>query len=116
MSRHYYERPNPYQSPSDERLEVKQQNPLLIPAVILLVLGSLWMLFLLVSIPSQALRMSEIDTSIPGGKGQVAGGVVSLIGWLAMTAGIIWGSIAMLSLARLWQRHDGCSAGHDSDL
>jgi len=70
----------------------------MIPATILLVLASIMLFFILLSIPGQVLRMRAIDTTTPGGQGELAGMIVSLVIWTVMMAAIIWGSIAMLRL------------------
>lgn len=91
---------NPYQSPAAPapQLATGAGNPLLIPAVTLLVLASIMLALILVSMPGQVLRMREIDTTTHEGQGELAGSIGALVVWIATTAAILWGSIAMLRL------------------
>jgi len=89
---------NPYQSPTAYRADAATGNPLMIPAIILLVLACIMLLMILLSIPGQIFRMLEIDTTTPAGAGELFGMIGSLVIWVAMMAGIIWGSIAMVRL------------------
>jgi hypothetical protein len=89
---------NPYQSPAVHRADAAAGNPLMIPAIIMLVLASLMLALILGSMPGQILRMRAIDTSTPEGQGELTGMIAALVAWIVMMAGIIWGSIAMLRL------------------
>src|SRR5262245_20332163 len=89
---------NPYQSPTVLQDETPRGNPLLIPGIILLVLASLTLALILLSMPGQIIRMREMDTSTPEGQGQLVGSIAFLLGWVAISGGIIWGSIAMVRL------------------
>jgi hypothetical protein len=89
---------NPFQSPANFRADAAKGNPLMIPAIILLVLASIMLALILGSMPGQILRMRNIDTTTHEGQGELAGSIVALVVWVALTAAIIWGSIAMLRL------------------
>ena len=89
---------NPYQSPTAYQADAVVGNPLMIPAIVLLVLASSMLFLILLSIQSQILRMREIDTTTSGGLGELCGMIGSLVIWITMMAAIIWGSIAMLRL------------------
>lgn len=86
---------NPYASPSSPG-QAERANPLLIPAVCLLVLSGAFFLLLVLSLPVQVIRLSNIDTSTPEGAGELAGGIAALVAWMAVTLAIIIGSIGML--------------------
>jgi hypothetical protein len=95
---------NPYASPNYQPLPPPFNpaqpagNPLMIPAIFLLVFGGTTLLLILVSMPNQIMRMRAIDIQTPEGQGEMAGSIGSLVCWTAMTAAIMWGSIAMLRL------------------
>ncbi|MBN2291138.1 MAG: hypothetical protein JXM70_01860 [Pirellulales bacterium] len=88
---------NPYASPS-EPAQANGGNPLMIPAIILLSLAALFILFLIASIPSHVMRWSEVDLSTPQGAGELTGGIATLVIWMVLTVAIIVGSINMLRL------------------
>lgn len=89
---------NPYAAPTSLDSSPATGNPVLAPGIVLLVLSSIFMLFLLATLPGQFIRMSEVDTSTPAGMGEVSGGIVTLIAWLAMTLAILVGSICMIRM------------------
>jgi hypothetical protein len=89
---------NPYQSPAAYQSDAGPGNPLMIPAIVLLVLASVMLALILLSVPGQVLRMQAIDTTTHEGQGELAGSIVALIVWIVMTAAILWGSVAMLRL------------------
>jgi hypothetical protein len=89
---------NPYQSSSSHATASSQANPLLIPGIILLGLCGFFLFSLLLSLPGQYIRMSQIDRSTPEGFAEFLGGLVALIVWTLFTLVIVAGSIAMIRL------------------
>jgi hypothetical protein len=92
--------PNPYQSPAAFQVASGSGNPLMIPAITLLVLASIMLALILLSMPGQVLRMRAIDTTTPEGQGELVGSIVALVVWIVFTIAILWGSVAMLRLNR----------------
>jgi hypothetical protein len=90
---------NPYQSPGACQAAAGAGNPLMIPAITLLVLASIMLALILLSIPGQIVRMRAIDTTTHEGQGELTGSIVALVIWIVMTAAILWGAIAMLRLS-----------------
>src|SRR5262249_21382653 len=87
---------NPYASPPP--LELPPGNPLLVPAVFLLVFASLFLLLIVMSLPGQIMRMRDIDTSTPRGAGELTGGIVSLVVWSLMNIAVVTGALSMIRL------------------
>ena len=73
-------------------------NPLFVPAIVLLVLSIIYLLIVVLSLPIQVVRFSNVDASTPRGVSQLTGGIGSLVVWIAMSLAIIAGSICMLRL------------------
>ena len=88
---------NPYAPPSHQ-IDLSGSNPLLIPAICLIVLASIFLMGLFASLPGQIARLGQIDTSTPEGQGELAGGIMSFVVWVAMMIQIIIGSVSMLRL------------------
>ena len=74
------------------------KNPLMIPAILLLVLSTLFLLLLIFSLPFQVARIANIDTSTSEGAGELTGSIVCLFVWTFFMLAIIAGSICMLCL------------------
>jgi len=89
---------NPYAAPQVEEPAGARGNPVLAPGIILLILSGLFLLLLLLSVPGQVIRLSQIDLSAPEGLGEFTGGIVALIAWFALTIAILIGSIGMIRL------------------
>ncbi len=86
---------NPYAPPTHQ---ISSHNPLLVPAIFLLVLSALFLGLLLLSLPGQVLRLSKIDASTPEGMGELMGAVVALVAWVGWMLAIIAGSTCMLRM------------------
>jgi len=93
-----FETPNPYAAPSGLPDPLTSGNPLLVPAIVLLVLSSLFLLIQIAALPNQIVRLREVDTSTPEGAGEMVGGVVAVVVWAVATMAVIVGSICMLLL------------------
>jgi hypothetical protein len=89
---------NPYASPAPEAGLGSSGNPLFVPAICLLVLSSLFVLLIVASVPSQIADSRAIDTSTPGGGGELVGRIVSLVVWTLMNVAIVLGAISMIRL------------------
>lgn len=90
---------NPYSTPTNKSDDpYGGANRLLIPAICLLLLASLFLIVLLASIPGQVIRISDLDVSTPQGVGELVGGVGTLVVWMALTVTIVVGSFSMLRL------------------
>ena len=97
---------NPYASPHGEEdgfrnplvEETGSRNPLIVPACCLLVLGILYLLLQLISLPRQFASMAAVDTSTPRGQGEFAGILTFVIMSLVATIGVVIGSVSMLRL------------------
>lgn len=92
---------NPYQTPrhlAEFHGNRPAGNPLMIPAITLIVLAGLTLALLLATMPGQIIRMRKIDTTTAEGQGELAGSIAALVGWVTVTLGIVWGSVAMLQL------------------
>jgi hypothetical protein len=89
---------NPYASPSPQTGDNSANNPLTIPASVLLTLSSLTVMIILGSLPIQFANMRAIDTSTSEGVGAMAGMVAALIAWPVMNLAIVFGAISMLRL------------------
>jgi hypothetical protein len=88
---------NPYAPPAPLPGS-SSESPLLLPAIALLVLSSLFVLLLLASIPGQIVRMRAIDTSTPEGVGELIGMFMSLAIWILMNLAIAVGAVSMIRL------------------
>jgi hypothetical protein len=73
-------------------------NPLLAPAIFLLVLSLAFLLLLFATLPRQIIKLRDIDTSTPHGQGEFAGAIVTPIAWILAALSITVGSISMLRL------------------
>jgi hypothetical protein len=89
---------NPYASPVPPADSGSSANPLLIPAIILLVLSLLFVLLIVASLPNQMVKFQAIDTSTPDGTGEMIGFVGALIMWPLMSLVIAFGAISMIRL------------------
>jgi hypothetical protein len=89
---------NPYAAPFDTSRSGDTGNPLLVPAIILLVFSLLFVLLILATIPGQIMRFRTIDTSTPEGAGELTGGIVGLMLWPLFTLCITFGSIGMIRM------------------
>ena len=89
---------NPYASPASLNDPGSSGNPLLVPAILLLILSSLFVLFIVVSLPTQFIRIRAIDTSTAEGAGELCGSIVSLALWPLMNLAIALGAISMIRL------------------
>jgi hypothetical protein len=90
--------PNPYAPPAPAAGAPSPNNPLQVPAIILLVLSSLFVILILTSLPRQFARMRPIDLSTPEGAGALAGTLVPLILMPLMNVAIALGAVSMLRL------------------
>jgi hypothetical protein len=89
---------NPYAPPGLHVGSGSPANPLLIPAIALLILSSFFVLCIVLSIPVQIVRIRAIDTATSHGVGEMFGSVLSLILWPLMNVGIALGAISMIGL------------------
>jgi hypothetical protein len=89
---------NPYAPPAPGSVPPSPHNPLQAPALILLVLSSLFVMLILGSLPGQIIRMWELDLSTPEGFGTLMGMLMPLIVLPLMNVAIALGSISMLRL------------------
>ncbi len=73
-------------------------NPLLAPAIVLLIFSILYLLLQLIGLPNQLATLNEIDTSTPEGAGEYAGQIFAVF-FMAISAVIVLiGSIYMIRL------------------
>jgi hypothetical protein len=88
---------NPYASPPlvDRG---RYGNPLIGPAIALLVLSACWTLLQLLALPGQFISMTEIDTSEPEGISRLVGQIIGIVAMFITSLIIIVGSIGMLRL------------------
>lgn len=63
-----------------------------------LCLSTLFVLLIVASLPGQFVRIRAIDTSTPGGAGELVGGIVSLVVWPFMNVAVALGAVSMLRL------------------
>jgi hypothetical protein len=89
---------NPYASPASQIGAGSPTNPLLIPAIALLILSLLFVLIIIISLPGQIARISAIDTTKPEGAGRFLGQVTSLIAWPLMNLAVALGAVSMIRL------------------
>ena len=89
---------NPYAPPTVHASPNGSANPLMVPAIFLLVLSSLMLVVVIASLPGQIVRIRAADFSTPAGQGELAGGVSSLAFWLLTNLAIVIGSFDMLRL------------------
>jgi uncharacterized membrane protein len=89
---------NPYASPAPQASSGSPDNPLLIPAIVLVVLATMFVMLIVASLPGQIVRIRAIDTSTPEGSGEFFGSIVSLIVWIVMNLAIAAGAISMIRL------------------
>jgi hypothetical protein len=89
---------NPYVPPTGRPVPMNATNPLMIPAIALLVMASLTLLLLIASLPGQIIRLRKIDTSTPAGQGELVAGIVVFCGWVLATVAVMAGSINMWRL------------------
>ena len=89
---------NPYAPPASPVGSGSQGNPLLAPAIILLILSCWFMVLVLASLPGQIVRIRALDTSTPEGAGNLLGSIGSLTVWLLINVSIALGAIAMIRL------------------
>ncbi len=90
--------PNPYASPAPQADSGSSENPLLFPAIVLLILSLMFVLLIVVSIPPQIPRIRAIDTSTPEGAGEMLGTIMTLTMWPLMNIAIALGAISMVRL------------------
>jgi hypothetical protein len=88
--------PNPYVTPPP--LPESAGNPLLAPAIFLLVLASLFLLATTATLPRQIVRLSKIDPSVPNGVAELIGGIVGTALFPLTNLAVILGAISMLRL------------------
>ncbi len=73
-------------------------NPLLAPAIVLLVFASLYLLMQLIGLPNQLATLKEVDTSTPEGASEYGGQIFAML-LMATTAVIVLaGSLHMIRL------------------
>jgi hypothetical protein len=96
---------NPYAPPTPGAGELSPNNPLQAPAIILLVLSSLFVLFILASFPNQIATMREVDTSTTNGIIELVTQVLMLVLLLAINVAIARGAISMLRLKNYRRAH-----------
>jgi hypothetical protein len=89
---------NPYASPIPGAGSGSSENPLMFPAIVLLILSSLFVLLMVASLPVQFVRIRAIDTSTARGAGELCGSIVSLALWPLMNLAIALGAISMIRL------------------
>ena len=89
---------NPYAPPAPLPISGSSGNPLLLPAVALLVLSSMFVLLMVLSLPRQILRIRAIDTSTPEGSGELIGSIVPLALVPLLNVAIALGAISMIRL------------------
>jgi hypothetical protein len=90
---------NPYAPPALAANEGPRGNPLWIPGIALLVLSTVFLLLILASMPGQFMRMRQVDTSTPGGAGELTGMVAGLAVWTLTTVSTLLGAISMIRLS-----------------
>jgi hypothetical protein len=90
---------NPYASPAPApQAASSTHNPIRFLAIVLLILSLLTVLLIVASLPRQIVRIRAIDSSTPGGSGELLGSIVSLIVWPLMNLAIALGAISMIRL------------------
>jgi hypothetical protein len=89
--------PNPYAPPSLEA-GANSSNPLLMPAMFLLIFSLLFVVILVVSLPMQALHLSTIDTSTDNGMVIWVGTIALLALLILANTAIAWGAFSMIQL------------------
>ncbi len=89
---------NPYAPPASQAGSGSSGNPLLFPAIILLILSSFFLLCILVSLPIQIVRIRATDPSTPEGAGRLVGQIVALTLWSLMNLAVALGAISMIRL------------------
>ena len=91
--------PNPYAAPSGMHDMNGVRNPLLVPAICLLVFALVFLGLLVLSTPIQIAQFTkDFDLTTPEGVGRLVGGVVALVGWVITMIVIAVGAIGMLRL------------------
>lgn len=73
-------------------------NPLLIPAIALLILSTLFVMLIVLSLPGQIVRIRAIDTSTSEGTGELLGSILFLAMWTISNLAVAQGAISMLRL------------------
>ncbi len=91
---------NPYAAPASELGPGSPKNPLLFPAICLLILSSLTVALILVSLPQQIVRIRAIDVTTPHGTGELIGSIGALLVWPLWNVAIALGAISMIQLKR----------------
>jgi hypothetical protein len=89
---------NPYAASVSNSSSGDTGNPLLIPAIVLLVFSLLFVLLIVGTIPGHIIRFRMIDTSTPEGAGELTGGITALVLWPLFTLCITFGSISMIRM------------------
>lgn len=90
--------PNPHAPPGPADGAPAPGNPLLPPAIILLLLSSVYVLLILGSLPRQIVRMRAVDLSTPEGAGELTGMLLPLTLMPLMNVAIALGAISMIRL------------------
>ena len=90
---------NPYAAPVTYT-ERPSGNPLIIPAIFILVFASLYFLMFVLSLPQQIANMREIDTSTPRGMGEMFGQGLFLVGVICCSLLEAFGAVCMLRMRR----------------
>ncbi len=73
-------------------------NPLQIPAICLLVFSGLHLFGIMIALPGLVVDWTELDLSTSRGMGELTGGVVAVVIWVAVILAIIFGAICMIRL------------------
>lgn len=89
---------NPYASPAPQAGYGPSNNPLLVPAIVLLIFSSLFVLLIVATLPGQIIRIRAIDVSTPGGVGEFLGSIATLTVWPLLNLAIALGAISMIRL------------------
>ena len=88
---------NPYVAPASYAPR-PQGNPLIIPAIFILIFSGLYFLILLLSLPQQIADMRQADTGTPAGIGEVVGQGIFLFAAITCSLLEIYGATCMLRM------------------
>jgi hypothetical protein len=89
---------NPYAPPASQAGSGSSGNPLLFPAIILLILSSFFLLCIVLSLPVQIAQIRATDPSTSEGAGRLVGQIAALTLWSVMNSAVALGAISMIRL------------------
>ena len=89
---------NPYAPPASQDGSGSSGNPLLVPAIILLILSSFFLLCIVVSLPVQIAQIRATHPSTSEGAGRLVGQIAALTLWSLMNSAVALGAISMIRL------------------